>query len=98
MNFVPEERRVGILRKIHRRLKKGAPFLIIDDCSDKGSRCFEDDLRIYAAFARRNGAPADVVEKEVSMQRERLYYVLPEREVAMLSEAGFAMRGCFMRA
>jgi len=90
LNFVSEERRVVILRGIHRRLKKGAPFLIIDGCSEKGSTRFEDDLRIYAAFARRNGAPADMVEKAVAMQRESLYYVAPEREVAMLSEVGFA--------
>jgi len=89
LNFDPEERRLVILREIHRRLKKGAPFLIIDGCSDKGSTRFEDDLRIYAAFARRNGAPRDIVEKAVGMQRESLYYVLPEREVAMLSGAGF---------
>jgi hypothetical protein len=63
--------------------KKGATFLIIDGCSDKGSGRFEDDLRIYAAFARRNGAPEDVVEKAVRMQRESLHYVLPEREVSV---------------
>src|SRR5262249_49757061 len=50
LNFVSEERRVVILREIHLRLKKGAPFLIIDGCSDKDSKRFEDDLRIYAAF------------------------------------------------
>jgi tRNA (cmo5U34)-methyltransferase len=90
LNFVPEERRLAILREIRMRLKTGAPFLIIDGCSDKNSVRFEDDLRVYAAFARRSGAKADVVERAVAMQRESLYYVLPEREVALLAEAGFS--------
>ena len=62
---------------------------MITGCSDKNSACFEDDLRVYAAFARRNGAPADVVEEALRMQRESLHYLLPEREVALLIEAGF---------
>ena len=62
---------------------------MINGCSDKNSARFEDDLRIYAAFARRNGAPADVVQGAVRMQRESLFYVLPEREVALLAEADF---------
>ena len=49
----------------------------------------EDDPRIYAAFARRNGAPEDVVQRAVRMHRESLSYMLPEREIALLGEAGF---------
>src|SRR5271157_3593849 len=89
LNFVDVDRRLAILRDIHARLKKDAPFLVIDGCSDKSSKRFENDLRIYAAFARRNGAPSDLVQRAVAMQRESLYSVLPEREVALLSEAGF---------
>jgi len=89
LNFVPDGGRLATLREIHARLKSGAPFLMINGCSDKNSARFEDDLLIYAAFARRNGAPADVVQGAVRMQRESLFYVLPEREVALLAEAGF---------
>ncbi|MGO9453535.1 MAG: class I SAM-dependent methyltransferase [Candidatus Binataceae bacterium] len=89
LNFVDVDRRLAILRQIHARLKKDAPFLIIDGCSDKPSTRFDDDLRVYAAFARRNGAPADLVQRALQMQRESLYGVPPEREVALLSEAGF---------
>ena len=90
LNFLPEDGRLATLREIHSRLKPGAPFLMIGGCSDKNSARFEDDLRIYAAFARRNGAPPDVVERAVRMQRESVYYVPPEREVALMEEAGFA--------
>jgi tRNA (cmo5U34)-methyltransferase len=89
LNFVDVDRRLAILRDIHARLKQGGPFLITDGCSDKNSPRFDDDLRVYAAFARRNGAPADLVQRAVEMQRNSLHRVLPECEVALLSEAGF---------
>jgi len=89
LNFVPHDKRLSTLREIHTRLKPGAPFLMINGCSDKNSARFENDLRVYAAFARRNGAPADMVQGAVQMQRDSLFYMLPEREVALLAEAGF---------
>ena len=90
LNFVPDDgHRLGTLREIHARLKPGAPYLMIVGCSDRNSDRFENDLRLYAAFARRNGAPHEMVEGAVKMQRENLFYVLPEREEALLAEAGF---------
>ena len=89
LNFVPVDRRLATLREIHARLTSGAPFLMINGCSDKNSTRFEDDLRLYTAFARRSGAPVDMVQGAVRMQRESLFYVLPEREVGLLKEAGF---------
>jgi tRNA (cmo5U34)-methyltransferase len=89
LNFVDVDRRLAILRDIHACLKQGGPFLIIDGCSDKYSPRFDDDLRVYAEFARRNGAPEDLVQRAVEMQRNSLHGVLPECEVALLSEAGF---------
>ena len=62
---------------------------MINGCTDKNSARFESDLRIYAAFARRNGAPADVVERAVQMQRNNVFFVPPQREEALLVEAGF---------
>ena len=87
--FVPDDgSRLNTLQEIHARLKSGAPFLMINGCTDKNSAGFDDDLRIYAAFARRNGAPAEVVERAVQMQRD-LFVVSPQREEALLAEAGF---------
>ena len=90
LNFVPDDgRRLDVLREIHARLRAGAPFLMINGCRDKNSARFEDDLRVYAAFARRNGAPAEMVEGAVRMQRESNFSVPREREEALLAEAGF---------
>jgi tRNA (cmo5U34)-methyltransferase len=88
--FVSDDgRRLRTLQEIHARLKSGAPFLMINGCADKNSASFEDHLRVYAAFARRNGAPADVIERAVQMQRNDLFFVPLQREEALLAEAGF---------
>ena len=62
---------------------------MINGCADRNSARFEDDLRVYAAFARRKGAPADVIDLAVSMLRESIFFVPPEREEALLAQAGF---------
>ena len=90
LHFVPDDgRRLSTLREIHARLKPGAPFLMINGCADRNCARFEDDLRVYAAFARRNGAPADVIDLAVSMLRESVFFVPPEREEALLAQARF---------
>ena len=90
LNFIPDDgHRLNALREIHSRLAPGAPFLMINACTDKGSPRFEEDLRVYAAWARRNGAPADMVEGALRMQRETLSHLPREREEALLQEAGF---------
>jgi tRNA (cmo5U34)-methyltransferase len=90
LSFIPDDgQRLDTLREIHARLKPGAPFLMINGCTDKQGARFEDDLRVYAAFARRGGAPAEMIESALRMQRESLHPVPREREERLLAEAGF---------
>jgi tRNA (cmo5U34)-methyltransferase len=89
LHFVPDDgRRLRTLEAIHARLNPGAPFLMIDGCLDKSSPQFGDDMRIYAAFARRAGAPADLVEAAVKAQ-DSVFPLPPVREEALLAQAGF---------
>jgi len=90
LHFVPDDgARLRALREIHARLKHGAPFLMINGCADMESPRFAEDQRLYAAFARRNGAPAEIIDAAVRMQRENVHLLPPEREEALLAEAGF---------
>jgi tRNA (cmo5U34)-methyltransferase len=90
LHFVPDDgARLRALREIHARLKDGAPFLMINGCADMQSSRFADDQRSYAAFARRNGAPEEMIDAAVRMQRESVHLLPPEREEALLAEAGF---------
>ena len=90
LNFIPDDgRRLETLREIRSRLVPAGTFLMINGCTDMKGPRFEEHARLYAAFARRNGAPAEVIEGAVRMQRESLFSVLPEREVELLAQAGF---------
>ena len=90
LNFIPDDgRRLEALREIHSRLVSAGKFLMINGCTDTKAPRFDEFLRLYAAFALRNGAPAEVVEGAVRMQRESLFPVLPDREEALLTQAGF---------
>jgi tRNA (cmo5U34)-methyltransferase len=90
LHFVPDDgARLRALREIHARLKDGAPFLMINGCADMQSSRFADDQRSYAAFARRNGAPEEMIDAAVRMQRESVHLLPPEREEALLAEAVF---------
>jgi tRNA (cmo5U34)-methyltransferase len=90
LHFLPDNgARLRALREIHARLKHGAPFLMINGCTDMESPRFAEDQRLYAAFARRNGAPAEIIDAAMRMQRENVHLLPPEREEALLTEAGF---------
>jgi hypothetical protein len=44
LNFVPDDgHRLGTLWEIHARLKPGAPFLMINGCTDKNS-CLRNEI------------------------------------------------------
>jgi tRNA (cmo5U34)-methyltransferase len=62
---------------------------MINGCTDMKAPRFDEYLRLYAAFARRNGAPPEIIESALRMQRESLFSVLPDREEALLARAGF---------
>ena len=90
LNFIPDDgRRLDALREIRSRLSPAGVFLMINGCADMKTPRFDEYLRLYTAFARRNGAPAEVIEGAVRMQRESLFSVLPDREEELLAQAGF---------
>ena len=90
LNFLPDDgRRLAALREIHSRLAPRGTFLMINGCTGGRAPGFDEFLRLYASHALRNGAPAELVDGAVRMQRESLFSVPPEREEALLAEAGF---------
>jgi tRNA (cmo5U34)-methyltransferase len=90
LNFIPDDgRRLDALREIHSRLVPAGTFLMINGCTDMKAPRFDEYLRLYGAFARRNGAPPEIIEGAVRMQRETLFSVLPDREEELLAQAGF---------
>lgn len=90
LNFIPDDgRRLEALKAIHGRLAPGAPFLMVNGCSQMGTPRFEEDLRLYVAWAQRQGAPQEAIAKAVAMQRETLFSLPRQREEELLARAGF---------
>lgn len=90
MHFIADDgAKADALRHTHRCLKPGAPFLLVDGCADKSSPKFDKQLADYAEFARLQGAPEDLVQRALDMNRTGVNFVPPERNLELLDQAGF---------
>ncbi len=77
------------LAETRRRLRPGAPFVLIDQCLDRSAPDFESRLDRYAAYARASGVDAEVVGKARAQLQANPGLVSPERNASLLEEAGF---------
>ncbi len=89
-HFIPRDQRLATLQQLHRRLKPGAPLVLahMSFAQDDASRRLW--MRRHAAFAASNGVDALSAQSAQHMMLERLHFLAPEDEEAMLAEAGFA--------
>lgn len=88
LHFLPEPERRATLAEVRRRLKPGAAFVVAHHSfgADEADRW----LARNAAFAVASGVPAEQAEGSIAAIRERLPVLAPERDAALLREAGFA--------
>ncbi|AKT42075.1 class I SAM-dependent methyltransferase [Chondromyces crocatus] len=99
LHFIPDDgSRLDTLRHIHERLAPGAPFILINFCADKTAPSFEDQLRLYRAYPIHQGLPVEMAEHASRSVTELVPLVPPEREVALLQEAGFEDVTLFYKA
>lgn len=90
LHFVPDDgSRLALLTETRRRLKPGAPFLLINGCLDKSAGRFGRDMARYSAFARFKGAPAEMAAMAATTVAEQVHLLPPARDEALLTEAGF---------
>lgn len=87
--------KLSTLREIHQRLKPGAPFVLVDQCLDRWAPDFERKLSRYAAYAIASGVDAEIVENAKTHLRTNVGLVPPERDEALIDEAGFRDRELF---
>lgn len=88
LHFIPEEERGATLAEIHRRLRPGAPFVVAHHSFPQGE-AKALWLKRYAAFAVSSGVPAADAERAIAAIGERLPVLSPERDEALLRQAGF---------
>lgn len=90
LHFVQEDERRRTLAEVHRRLKAGAPFVVAHHSFPQSNGAKEQWLARYAAFAIASGIPAAKANGAREAIGERLPIQSPEKDEALLREAGFA--------
>ena len=77
------------LQNVHRRLKPGAPFVLVDQCIDLSAPDAALRLDRYAAYARRSGVDAASVDRARDAVSRMTSMVPAWRNERLLVEAGF---------
>ena len=91
LGMIPDDgSKLSILEEIHRRLKPGAPFILVDRCGDRTGPAFERDVDRYIAYALASGVDAATLAGARASQKANAGLVPPERNEALLGEAGFS--------
>jgi tRNA (cmo5U34)-methyltransferase len=87
--------RLSTLQEIHRRLKPGAPLVVmhLSFAQAQGQRSLW--LTRYAAFAASSGVDIEKARAAAAAIDERLCILAPEQDEALLREAGFASVAVF---
>lgn len=98
LHFIPEEERGETLAEIHRRLRPGAPLVVAHHSFSQRDEAKVVWLKRYAAFAVSSGVPASDAERAITAIGERLPVLPPERDEALLRQAGFTDISLFYAA
>ena len=90
LHFVPDDgAKEQTLTEIRRRLKPGAPFVLVDLCIDLASPDSATALNRYRDFALESGADLERVEATCDRLVNVLKMVSPARDEELLGIAGF---------
>lgn len=89
LHFIDAAERLRTLREIHRRLRPGAPFVVMhlsvsEDVSERSLW-----LSRYAAFAVASGVDPEKARVAASTIEAQLPVLAPEQDEALMREAGF---------
>jgi len=98
LHFLPLEQRLRTLLEVRKRLKRGATFVMAHHSFAEGGDEHRRWLSRFAAFATLSGLdPARTMEMARAIS-DHLPVIAPDREEALLSEAGFRDTALFYAA
>lgn len=89
LHFLPQEERLRTMREVARRLKPGAPFVVVHHSYPQTGPQQDIWLRRNADFLMSSGTSASLAEKNIETMREHLPALSPEEDEALMKEAGF---------
>lgn len=90
LGILPDDgAKLATLRDIHRRLKPGAPFILVDRCDSADNPDFDRNMDRYVAFAAANGVDPDTLKNARASHRTNPGLATAARDEALLAEAGF---------
>lgn len=90
LHFLPTEERRQTLAQLHRRLKRGAPFVVAHMSFPQGDGERSQWLSRYTTFAVSSGLDADKAKGAAQAIDKHLNILTPEQDETMLREAGFS--------
>ncbi len=95
LHFLTDDERRQTMNQVHRRLKRGAPFVVahMSFPQDEGERTRW--LSRYSAFAMSSGVEPDKAKSAALAVDKHLNILTPEQDEAMLREAGFSQVSLF---
>ncbi len=91
LGLIPDDGgKAATLAEIRRRLKPGAPFILVDQCIAPDDPRRDRRLDRYAAYARASGVDAATVAGARKALAAMTTVVAAERNGALIAEAGFS--------
>lgn len=88
-HFIPADERLATLQHLHRRLKTGAPLVLVHLSFPQTEPDRSTWIARHVAFGLSNGTNPAHAESARQAIASRLTILSPEDEVAMLGQAGF---------
>ena len=90
LGLIPDDgSKLTTLRDIHRRLKPGAPVILVDRCDSADNPQFDRNMDRYVAFAAANGVDPETLKNARGSHRGNPGLATAARDEALLAEAGF---------
>lgn len=97
VQFVPIEHRQRVLRDVHRRLRPGGAFVLVEKVLGDGGTMDDDLVGAYRAMKVRHGYTEEQVRRKALALEGVLVPVLARWNEEMLRRAGFAHVDSFWR-
>ena len=90
LGLIPDDgSKLKTLQEIHRRLKPGAAFILVDRCDDPNGPDFDRNIDRYIAYAVASGVDPETLKNARASHRANTSMATAARNETLVAEAGF---------